>query len=672
MYDLNKLLVVDVETDALWRYTTIHCIVASDMEGHEYVFEQPTKNPYARKRFYELVRNRPVAGNNFLGFDLRALRDLLGTDLPVRESDVLDTLVVSRLLNYKKSGGHSLENWGESVGVKKEGVGIKDWSVYTPLMLERCKSDVRVGVAMVNRMRRFLEDPDWDMSITVEHQVAVMCSDMTRNGLPFNKVEAAILLDMLREKVAPIEASLQQDFPPRPAKLKQVVPVRTKKGTLSVQQFQWARNHEWQYDPESNTVLLGDVVPDYDPDLSCFGGEPFDLLHLVPFNPGSPLQVVTILNEAGWKPTEKTKGHLDALKEIRRNRRSIDPAQRERLAHYEVFGWKVSEENLKTLPDTAPESTKKLAQRLILSSRISDLEEWIALTQADGRIHGDYTSIGAWTHRLSHSHPNTANIPVAKRSKKDNEFETFVNDINDSMRALFIAPKGYRLLGTDADGIQMRIFAHLVGDERLIDALVNGSKDVDPPTDIHSVHRRALGVVCKSRDSAKTFIYAFLLGAGVAKVAEILECSVKEAKAAVDAFLAFYPGLKFLKEKRIPDDAARGYFIGLDGRKVACDSEHLMLSGYLQNGEKVIMAHCGVWWERRLREEGLPYWLLNWVHDEWQVLIPDDDVIAKKVTDIQLESFAYVTKLLNMLCPLAGTTSIHDGFIGGYTWRETH
>lgn len=669
LFNLDKLLALDVETDALFGYTTIHCIVATDYRtGEEHTFEEPTKNPYVRKRLFQLVRDRPVAGNNFIGFDIRALRDLL-PGIPIRPENILDTLVVSRLLNYNKLGGHSLENWGITLGVKKEGADIKDWSRYTPLMLTRCKSDVQITIGQVQRMERFLTDPAWELPIWTEHKVAWMCNTMTRNGLPFDREGAHSLLAMLQERMQPIMEALATDFPPKPKVIRTITPRMTQKGTLNAQDFRWARTREFVYDPASATVLLGSTVPDRDPDLSAFGSDPFQLVELIPFNPGSPIQVVERLNEAGWKPTEKTKGHLDALKDQRRNRKA-DPATKARLEHFSRVGWKVSEENLKTLPDTAPESAKKLAQRLVLSSRISDLEEWIALTQMDGRIHGNYNGIGAWTHRLSHNSPNTANIPVAKRAKTDTEFQKFTNDINDAMRALFIAPPGYRLLGTDADGIQMRIFAHLVGDEKLINALITGSKE--DGTDIHSVHKTALGTVCKSRDAAKTFIYAFLLGAGVAKVAEILECNVKQAKEAVDNFLRFYPGLKHLKDKVIPNDAARGYFIGLDGRKVACDSEHLMLSGYLQNGEKIIMAMCGVYWMEKLEELGIPYELLNWVHDEWQVMIPDSDEIAKKVTDIQLESFLVVTEQLKMRCPLAGTTSTHDGFIGGYSWKETH
>src|SRR5690606_39096175 len=169
-----------------------------------------------------------------------------------------------------------------------------------------------------------------------------------------------------------------------------------------------ARNRDFKYDRSAGIVVLGGYGPDRDPDLSDFDGSSFDLCELIPFNPGSPKQVVARLNEAGWKRTEKTDGHNDILRD-----RKATPA---RNAYFKEYGWKVSETNLRTLPDEAPESAKKLAQRLILSSRLSDLQEWLGFVQEDGRIHGQYSGLGAWTHRVSHSKPNTANIPVAKRS----------------------------------------------------------------------------------------------------------------------------------------------------------------------------------------------------------------------------------------------------------------
>lgn len=569
VFDLTKVIVGDVETDALFGYTKVHCCVFNELDGTEYVFEEPTKRPRVANELKEFLHEyTSLAGHNFIGFDYRALNHLLPGIIP-EHLGIIDTLVISRLVNYPRKGGHSMEKIGEGFGVKKEGVDIKDWSTYTPLMLSRCKSDVKINLRELQSKLRFLNDPEWQQPIYIEHFVQWAAEGMHDHGLPFDKEKAIELRKELADKLTPIDESLAEAFPPVPKVVRTISPRLTLKGTLNSQDFRWARNREFKYLPDERQVILGEPVEDHTPDLSGFSDESFDLVELIPFNPGSPKQIVERLNEAGWKPTEKTKGHLELIKS-RRNWKGTKDEYADRLREYQLTGWKVSEENLKTLPADAPKAAFDLAQRLTIASRLSDIDEWLALVSPDGRIHGQYAGVGAWTHRMAHSKPNTANIPVAKRSPKDTPFQTWVNDINDAMRSLFIAPSGRRLLGTDADGIQMRIFAHLVGDQKLIDALVKGDKA--NATDIHSVHQRALGVVCKSRDAAKTFIYAFLLGAGVAKVAEILECSQSDAKAAVNNFLEFYPGLKELKQSRIPRDAARGYFVGLDGRKVVCHS----------------------------------------------------------------------------------------------------
>ncbi len=81
------------------------------------------------------------------------------------------------------------------------------------------------------------------------------------------------------------------------------------------------------------------------------------------------------------------------------------------LEHYKKYGWKVNEENLKTLPASAPKAAKDLAKWLTLEGRRSSLVEWINQIKT-GRIHGKFWHIGAWTGRMSHSAPNQANIPA--------------------------------------------------------------------------------------------------------------------------------------------------------------------------------------------------------------------------------------------------------------------
>lgn len=639
----KDVVVIDTETNSLRHPTKLHVICTRTFDGETREF----RNTHADlNAFRSYVRKFPFkTGHNFIQYDLLHVLDRLVPGHGVDFDSILDTLVISRLLKYDIPGGHSIRAWGERFGIEKKGQDIDTWEEYTPEMVERCHSDTLINLKILERYWKYISDPKWKAALDVEHYTAKVCGQMSEDGFPFNRDEAEKMHGRLKGLIAPLDLAIAEAFPPKAIAIREVTPRVTAKGALHLQDFRW---------------FEGDDLSRFTP------GAPFTIITFEPFNPGSPKQMVERLNAAGWKPTEKTKGHLDFLKA----RKKKDP---EKAAYYAEYGWKVNEENLKTLPDTAPEAAKSLGKRIILQSRVSDLEEWIALSEPDDEgyiVHGGFNPIGAWTHRLSHSKPNLANVPVAKRSPKDNEFERLVNDLNDQMRALWVVRQGHRLIGTDADGLQMRIFAHIVNDKELIDALVSGRKENQ--TDIHSLHQRKLGEPCKSRDAAKTFIYAWLLGAGIGKVAEILGCSVGTARDAVDNFIQSYPSLATLKKSQIPRDAKRGYFEGLDGRLVTCDSEHLMLAGYLQNGEAIIMKGACREWQEELRRLRIPFWLRTWPHDEWQTEIPDDDDLAKVVSDIQIQAIRNQSVRLNMNCPLEGTTSIHNGFIGGYNWQETH
>mgnify|MGYP000853210334 FL=1 len=298
------------------------------------------------------------------------------------------------------------------------------------------------------------------------------------------------------------------------------------------------------------------------------------------------------------------------------------------------------------------DAAHKLVEWLMLDSRRSTLEEWFeAYNPATQRIHGRFNHIGAWTGRMSHNSPNMANIPGHGSA------------YGDEFRALWQATPGKFLVGADADGIQLRILAHYMNDKDFIEALTKGNKD--DGTDAHTLNRVALGDACRSRDVAKTFIYAFLLGAGVGKIAQILDCDLETAREAIDNFLGYYPGLRALKDHRIPADAERGYFIGLDGRLIVCDSEHLMLAGYLQNGEAVVMKKANLIWRDKLRREGIQFQQVNFVHDEWQVEV-ESLTDATLCGTLLVSSIEEAGKQLNLNCPLAGNFKI------GTNWLETH
>lgn len=332
--------------------------------------------------------------------------------------------------------------------------------------------------------------------------------------------------------------------------------------------------------------------------------------------------------------------------------------------HYERYGWTVDEENLKTLPEKAPEGAKNLAKWLTLEGRRKSLTEWLeACREEDSRIHGKFWGIGAWTGRMAHTNPNQANIASPFHGEPKSAVEEVKQKYDNILRGLWQATPGHTLVGTDADAAQLRVLTHYMKSNTWLEAIEKGDKKVG--TDVHSMNMKALGSVCRDRDTAKTFIYAWLLGAAIPKLASILSCSVAEAKEANENFLDSFPELKRLKQFKIPNDATKGFFIGLDGRKVPCNSEHKMLAGYLQNGEAVVMKYWTREWRRMAKAEGLWFKQVNFVHDEVQVEVKSEED-ADFLVELQTKAIDLVSKDLNLFCPFRIESK------RGITWSQTH
>jgi DNA polymerase I len=620
-----RRMVCDIETDSLTP-SIIWIIGLKDIDsGETWSLERPDLHPGT---FNELASEVGTwVGHNFLAFDLPAIRRLVAGS-SIDPASVVDTLVVSKLLNYNLEGGHSLEAWGDRFGFPKP--KLADFSKLTDEMRTRVMGDVEINFKLYEHYAKYIEDPEWADALETEHQMVLVCLDMQKNGMLFDMDAAKALYEKIKAEVAELSDELQAAFPPRSKLVKVVTPKETKHGTLSLTDFRF----------------LGP-----DPDLTPYSvGASFSRIVFVPFNPGSPTQVVERLNEAGWKPTEKTVGHI---KELRKRGRDRDPA---RLKHFKEWGWKVSETNLDTLPDTSPPAARKLKDYLTLLSRQRKLEEWFGVyNQATGRIHGVFNSLGAWTHRMAHSAPNMGNnVALTKR-------------YGTEMRGMWRATPGRVLIGTDMDAAHLRLFAHYIDDEEFTAALLDG----DP----HSLNATALGLDPKKhyekandtgRQLAKRFIYSFLNGAAAGKVAQILVCNLDEAQERIDLFEDKYPGFKAMKRHMIPRDAARGFFVGLDGRKVMWDKEHGMMPGYLQNGEVVIMKKANLLWRKRLDEKGIPYWQVNFVHDEWQTETIDDKECIETVKQEQVQAIIDTGEIFKLRCPLSGSSKM------GYNWAETH
>ena len=176
----------------------------------------------------------------------------------------------------------------------------------------------------------------------------------------------------------------------------------------------------------------------------------------------------------------------------------------DRLEKYQRYGWKTTEANLNTLPASAPQAAKDLAKYLTVEGRRRSLVEWLGHVQDDSRIHGKFWNIGSWTHRMAHTEPNQANIFAAFTDTPKTPVEEVKAKYDYSMRNLWTATPGKVLVGTDAEGIQLRVLTHYMKSEVWRKAITSGVKEEG--TDIHTMNMKALGSVCRNRDAAKTFI----------------------------------------------------------------------------------------------------------------------------------------------------------------------
>lgn len=481
----------DNSTDRMWIFG------GKDIDtGEVYRFE-PFRGPTEIKKAIEWAKEVKLwVGHNYLAFDLKEIDRHIQKNL-IDHRRVIDSLVVSRLINYDRSipkGGdspHSLKSWGIRLGCHKG--DFSNFNEYSQEMVEYWEQDLETNFQLYKHFLKYIEDPDWKASLRIEHDVQYELSLQQQHGFHFNKTKAeGILAEVIKRKTE-LEAEIEQDYPP---KLEYVNSLKYRK-KKDGEEVAVVQNAKKKY---PLTRVDGD-------DLLCFD--------YVPFNPGSATDRIEALWDAGWKPFEKTKTHQQFLRlkvgdPYGKTVGSMDQEfYDKKKEHFEYYGWVVNEDNLNTLPETAPAGAKKLAQWLTLEGRRSSLVEWIGQVQDDGRIHGSTIHIGAWTGRGAHKAPNTANISSVWPENKP--ARTAVEEIKKAydtdMRSCWDTPEGSWLVGVDADGIQLRILADYLwrhfGQDGYAKTILSGKKENE--TDIHNVNKRALGLNHLTRDDAKTF-----------------------------------------------------------------------------------------------------------------------------------------------------------------------
>jgi len=285
---------------------------------------------------------------------------------------------------------------------------------------------------------------------------------------------------------------------------------------------------------------------------------------------------------------------------------------------------------------------ESLKEYLMLQKRIAQIESWIGAVESDGRVHGRVITNGAVTGRMTHHSPNMAQVPNSGAI------------YGPECRNLWTVEKGNRLVGIDASGLELRMLAHYMNDDAYTNEVVSG--------DIHTANQTAAGL--ETRNQAKTFIYAFLYGAGSSKIGSITGGGAKEGQKLIDSFLRNTPKLKALREKVIRIMGQKGWLPGLDGRKLLCRSEHSALNTLLQGAGAIVMKQAVVLLSKRLKREKIEHKFCANVHDEWQIETKEDT--ADLVGQYGVWAIEQAGIELKMRCPLSGE------YRSGLTWKDTH
>ena len=337
---------------------------------------------------------------------------------------------------------------------------------------------------------------------------------------------------------------------------------------------------------------------------------------VTPFNPGSRQQIAERLEKIGVKFTKKTeKGSVIVDETVLV---SID------------------------LPET-----KLLSEYLMLQKRVAQIGSWLEEVRDTGRVHGSVITNGAVTGRMTHSSPNMAQVP--------NKGSPYGEDC----RELWVVDEGNVLVGADASGLELRMLAHYMKDDAYIKTVCEGSsKD---GTDVHTQNQKAAGLA--TRDEAKTFIYAFLYGAGADKIGKIVGGNARDGQKLIESFLSNTPALKVLRNN-VSKYASKGFVPGLDGRKIWVRSEHSAVNSLLQGAGAIVMKQALVLLDEKLRKSKIWYGFCVNVHDEWQIETKEKD--GELVGNLAVQSIQEAGVLLGLRCPVTGE------FNTGKTWRDTH
>lgn len=628
-------LVYDIEANGLLRgnkrsepANKVWMIVATDLDtGLEYIFCDYTElktdkanNLIVRPLLdFKVIFNKAteLVAHNQIQYDLAVLKKILNWT-PKESTTIRDTLLMSQVLDYNRfNGRHGLALWGKYLGVKKP--EHEDWLNFSEDMVHRCREDVRINEKVYRLLARELteklaraKNPEYlKRSLRVEHQLAQFQALCTEEGWVFDLKTAYELESKMEKELEHIRSVIEPKMKCRIKRLDKEepkFPEYRKDGAYmarTVHHFGIEQERGKTDQPIAGAYCRIQIL---DPDL------------------GSMDYVKEYLYSIGWEPLD--------------------------------WNWeRVGKEFRKKSPKLCEESLKALGKDGELlntfyttRSRLGILQGWIANTDEEGKLRGDMFTIATPTGRARHK--IVVNVPSPKASW------------GSEMRALFGCEEGYKVVGADSSGNQMRALCHYLKNDDFTREVIDG--------DVHQRNADTLSTVYTcSRSTAKPFLYAFLFGGGLEKLGLILtgKRDSKIGKKAKKSFVEGTPGLKQLTDRlleivKVSEAKDRRASIpALDGRRVYLDSGHKALNYLLQSAEGITCKAAVAYTMDKFKEESIDAKPLIFYHDEMQWAVKEKDV--KRAAEIMAESFKEAPKWYGVTC-MDGEAMV------GNNWYETH
>lgn len=284
------------------------------------------------------------------------------------------------------------------------------------------------------------------------------------------------------------------------------------------------------YDMERDGFLvdcdeLNRLGAQYDQQIAELKDEIFSLCGVAPFNLNSPQQLGSVLFDTLGLPAKKKTAR----------------------------GYSTDAETLNELAELHPAVDKILLYRQVAKLKSTYIDGLLRLTGRDGRIHTWFDQTIAATGRISSSEPNLQNIPVRTPMGRE-------------IRRAFIAPAGSVLVDADYSQIELRLLAHLSGDEAMCEAFTLG-QDIHARTAAEVYGVPLDEVTPQMRSSAKAVNFGIVYGISDFGLASNLHISRKEAAEFISRYFARYPAIHRFMDACVSQGKAEGYSVTMYGRR---------------------------------------------------------------------------------------------------------